>query len=170
MGKPRKRPEKDILTTLYIVQELSTWQIAKVLSASQTAVRKWLEYYSIPVRSISEAKSGPKNHNYGKYGPLHHNYNKRGPLSTSWRGGRVKDKDGYIYVYCPDHPAANAHGYIFEHRLVAEEMLGRLLDDNEVVHHKNDVRNDNRPENLEVMSRAEHMALHLRGYERAEVS
>lgn len=48
-----------------------------------------------------------------------------------------------------------------EHRVVAEEMLGRSLTSNDIVHHINHDKKDNRPENLSVMSRSEHAALHL---------
>lgn len=48
-----------------------------------------------------------------------------------------------------------------EHRLVAEEMIGRRLQKNEVPHHKNGIKDDNRPENLAVLTRSEHVQLHF---------
>jgi len=53
-------------------------------------------------------------------------------------------------LFRPDHPYANHAGYIREHRLVMEGVIGRYLLPNETVHHKNAVRDDNRPENLEL--------------------
>lgn len=77
----------------------------------------------------------------------------------SWTGGRITDKNGYIQIYRPDHPCA-VSGYILEHRLIMAETLGRPLTDAEEVHHKNEIRNDNRPENLDVMTKSEHSRLH----------
>lgn len=71
----------------------------------------------------------------------------------------VGHKDGYRYRYVePNHPfwemahkKKGAYGaYILEHRLVMAEMLGRPLARGENVHHKNGIRDDNRPENLEL--------------------
>jgi hypothetical protein len=50
----------------------------------------------------------------------------------------------------PDHPSADKSGCVYEHRLRMEEMLGRPLVAGESVHHKNGLRDDNRPENLEL--------------------
>lgn len=50
----------------------------------------------------------------------------------------------------PDHPHASRDGYYQEHRYVIEQTIGRVLDANERVHHKNGRRDDNRPENLEL--------------------
>ena len=60
------------------------------------------------------------------------------------------NKSGYRLIFRPDHPNAKGNGVILEHRWVMSEHLGRPLCSDEVVHHKNGNRLDNRIENLEL--------------------
>lgn len=63
---------------------------------------------------------------------------------------------GYVMDYVPEHPDATKDGYVMRHRLVMEKKLGRRLLKTEVVHHKNEVKGDNRPNNLELMTKSAH--------------
>jgi hypothetical protein len=84
-------------------------------------------------------------------------------LKKSEFGGHKKQRaDGYISVYCPDNPRATKDGYMMEHILVMEKHIGRRLKDDEVVHHKNHIKNDNRIENLQLMTFKEHAGLHMK--------
>lgn len=71
-----------------------------------------------------------------------------------------RDKQGYLYVPQKDHPHAYSNGYVLEHRLIMEKHLGRYLRyPEEDVHHLNGIRDDNRLENLKLMTRGEHARL-----------
>lgn len=74
---------------------------------------------------------------------------------------RQKDKAGYWLAYVPDHPRANAKGLVREHRLVLEKKIGRYLLPTEDVHHKDENKANNDPDNLELMpSRSDHIRHH----------
>ena len=80
-----------------------------------------------------------------------------------WKGGRYYTSAGYIYVFSPKHIHRTKGGYMLEHRLVMEKSLGRVLRKHEQVHHKNGKKDDNKIENLELMTIKEHRSLHTRG-------
>lgn len=94
----------------------------------------------------SNLMKGNKNPNFGKRG-------------TRWKGGRV-NRQGYIYVYLPEHPNSSKTGYVAEHRLIVEKKIGRYLTKQEIIHHINGIKNDNRIENLFKMNRSEHNKIH----------
>lgn len=80
---------------------------------------------------------------------------KRRGTPRNYKGGRVNHR-GYIRLWKPGYPGSTAKGYILEHRWVMEQKLGRQLDPWEHVHHRNGVKDDNRPENLEIVTNKTH--------------
>lgn len=80
----------------------------------------------------------------------------------NWKGGQYSTL-GYIKITIqPDdffYSMTDGSRAVFEHRLVMAKHLGRILHPWEIVHHKNHIRNDNRIENLELLSDIGHKQL-----------
>ena len=87
---------------------------------------------------------------------------KNNPQYGKVRKRKIK-RMGYIHIYKPEHPRASKQGYIPEQVLIVEENIGRYLKDSEVVHHINLVKDDNRIENLQLMTTKEHGRIHMIG-------
>lgn len=77
-------------------------------------------------------------------------------------GHTKRHNGGYIRAYVPKHPNAQKDGYVMLHTVIMEQSLGRYLNDNEVVHHINHNKADNRIENLMLMDKHEHLSMHLK--------
>lgn len=70
------------------------------------------------------------------------------------------NSSGYRQLFLPWHPAARSNGFVYEHRVLMERIVGRFLRPDEHVHHRNGDTLDNQIENLELLSAAEHRATH----------
>lgn len=79
-----------------------------------------------------------------------------GPKNGIWKGGRSVASNGYVLIRLPEHPDADCRGYVYEHRLVAERKIGRRLRPGEQVHHVDCDKQNNVPENLEVVPSLRH--------------
>ena len=147
---PRGRPCSKVLISdeelrrLYHDEGMSSAQIGRLFDVDGSVILYHLKRRGIPCRAPSACP---------------------GKLNGSWKGGRIEDKDGYVLVHMPDHPDANAGGYVREHRLVMEQVLGRRLDPLEVVHHrKAGDKKNNSPDNLEIYGKnSDHLRDELTG-------
>jgi hypothetical protein len=105
----------------------------------------------------------------GAKSPIHNRRFKTGHNSRvrpcdrpHWKGGKIINSQGYILIYKPDHQYATRDGYVREHRLVMEKKLGRYLKPNEVVHHIDGNKQNNKLSNLKLMTETEHKSLEMK--------
>jgi len=112
--------------------------------------------------------SGERNHQYGLKGPANATFS-----ANLQNGEYVRMSDGYIIVYHPDNPHADKSGWIRQHRVIAEECYpdknsrfmesingSSYLNRTAIVHHMDGNKTNNAPENLAVVSLAEHSHIH----------
>lgn len=146
----RFEADKQEIEALYN-QGNSMKDIAKLYKVNSETLRDYCHRVGIKLRGAAEAMLiGQKKRRVTNN--WHSNY----------KGGRYQKPDGYILVLFREHPNASPQGYVYEHRLVMEQKLGRLLYRDEIVHHLNGLTWDNRPENLALASRRNHDTLSIR--------
>jgi hypothetical protein len=79
-----------------------------------------------------------------------------------WNHGKIINDDGYVKLRVGvDHPLADPNGYAYEHLVVWIAAGREAPADGFVLHHKNEVKSDNRLDNLEVKSRGDHNVEHI---------
>lgn len=79
-------------------------------------------------------------------------------------------KGDYDYALVPNHPKATKNGYVLLHRVVVENAIGRLLLDDEEVHHIDRDKHNNDINNLLLLSAHEHRKLHAEDRKRRYIS
>ena len=113
-------------------------------------------HHCVVSQSKSFSPEHRKNISLAKMGDKNPQRRFMGEKNRHWKGGRITRKDGYVQVYIePDdffYSMCTKERYVMEHRLVMAKHLSRCLLDWETVHHKNGIRNDNRIENLELIT------------------
>lgn len=102
-------------------------------------------------------------HNISRYGDrirFIKGHQNRCGVGHNSKGGQVTTNDGRIKIYVPNHPYSDYNGYIFRYRLIIERHLNRYLNPNEIIHHINNIKTDDRLENLSILSPSQHTVLH----------
>jgi len=150
--------ERDKLHELYWDLGLSQTEISKKVNLSTGHISRLFNKYSIPKRPKGYwLYDRPKVIKIIKIGDQKHKIT-----------GRKETKKGYVVLTIKTHPRASVGRCVMEHRVIMEAYLGRYLNENEIVHHKNGIKNDNRLENLEVMDHADHTLEHHTDAKRSE--
>lgn len=90
-----------------------------------------------------------------------HGNHAKGRKTGRWNKEKMLSPGGYVKIRVgKSHPLSCPNGYCYEHKLVMVAALGRQIMPNEVIHHINGDKTDNRIENLEVVPRGEHNQHH----------
>ena len=139
------RIAKSWLIDKYVNKQLSLEGVSRLIPCSPATIQRRLQHFGIPRRK---------------------NYFKNGPQNPSWNGGRSEMK-GYIRIKKPDHPNADPNGYVFEHRYVMEQHIGRLLKPfpQEVVHHIDGQKDNNDISNLTLTTNTTHQTSYSSAYQ-----
>lgn len=93
---------------------------------------------------------------------------KSGKNASNWNGGVRKTRKGYVQILMPGHKRADKGGYVMEHIVVYEKAAGIEVPQNCCIHHLNGIKNDNRIENLCMMTNSAHTIYHHTGQKRSE--
>lgn len=176
MSKWNKILTKEFLIEEYINKKKSPYKIQKEINCSVTIIVYYLKKYNVFIRNKSEAAKGrvfteehkrkiSENHRdcKGKNNPMYgKGYKIKREKSGQWKDGQYKNKEGYIFIYQPEHPYKSARLYVKRSRLVMEKHLGRYLQPTEIVHHINGIKDDDRLENLELTNIRKHAHSHYK--------
>lgn len=84
------------------------------------------------------------------------------PLKSWHQRNRSISQNGYILIWVPEHPKAFAGGWYYEHVLVIEKEIDRLINHFESIHHIDENKQNNQSYNLFLCSRYQHDKAHKR--------
>lgn len=91
-----------------------------------------------------------------------HNCCGKGERNRRWNEGRTINGRGYALVFMPSHPRADSKGYVYEHILVLEKIMGRPILPTEAGHHLDGNKLNNSPGNLVLFgTRSMHVKFHM---------
>lgn len=174
---------KEVLISLYLDKNMSLQKISNELGVGIRVIRTRMDRFGIERRpfvmkgrqtrlgailSDETKKKISLAHKGKKLTPEHREkvlktliFGLKGSHNPNWNGG-VINRHGYVYFLNPSHPSCHKNGYIKRAVIVAEEKIGRHLFPNEVTHHINGIKDDDRPENIEVLTASQHNTITMK--------
>jgi transposase-like protein len=154
--------KKEKLKKMYLTQKMSMSEISKELGVATSTISRNLRKFGIETRNRGFDRTGAVLSQETKDKIAKARLGQK--LTLEQRKARCRGKgwyenNGYVFVRCMGHPNERKGGYVKRANLVMENHLGRYLEDGELVHHKNHIRNDDTLENLELLNKGKHSSV-----------
>lgn len=139
-------PAREVLTKEYLIEEYciknrSLTNIAREMNCATSLVREMLIKHGISITRKESSYCGEENNFFS---------------------GGITEDNGYLVIRMPYHRLANNRGYVRLHVILAEYFFGVEIQKDEIVHHKNEDKQDNRKDNLQIMKKKDHDRLHTK--------
>ena len=134
---------RDWCINQYETQYKSLHQIRSQTGLGINTIKRWFKKHGIKTRQDDVIVRSQKSHK------LRNNPNWKGRYNNC----------GYYYIYHPNHPNAPPSGYISEHRFIAEQLVDRVLNIDEFVHHIDMDKTNNSLDNLFITKQRGHKNL-----------
>ncbi len=141
---PELRSKERFIALLQSCSTVS--EVARKKSLTDVVIRSWCKFHELKPKEWMQPYKGDKRFN--------------------WKGGRFKDKNGYVRVLCNTigyqefNPSWKCHHTLEHKALVEMQSVGFPLPTSYVIHHINQEPSDNRLENLAVLTWAQHVQIH----------
>lgn len=153
----RQKINFDTYMQLVYQKQLPFKEVAEIINVSVSSLIDFRRRHNLPPRGWANGIPPRKDSKMCKdlIKKLSNLARKRtGEKNPYWKGGQYINSQGYKMI------RIKTNNYIREHRYIMEQFLKRSLERTEVVHHKNGNKIDNRIENLQILTRKEHLRLH----------
>lgn len=162
--------------TAYTCSKACKYAMHPKINSAKCSCKQCGKEYFLPMSRIKRGNgvfcSRDCRHKHMSHTP---EYSKRvsGDKNPMWKGGITMHSDGYVYERAPNHPL-QSNGYVLQHRLILERRMQQecpghtFLKDGVIpssfhVHHRDEDRLNNDPENLMAMTGAAHRSWHNTG-------
>lgn len=163
--------DQEVLYKLYVQDKRPIRFISQTLKCGEATVLNYLIKYEIPRRPQNQWKgrkmseAAKEKLRILKIG-MKASRATKDKMSLQRKGvsrntiKRIVNTKGYVLLWEPSNPMSNKNGYVYEHRKVMSVALKRILLSDEIIHHLNEIKDDNRIENLMLLSRKNHGTYH----------